>query len=87
MCNNHRIETESNEETNFSSKVFDETCLTENSSPPVNVKVQDAFYSKSFPGHSFYNEKDVEDIVKLLESIMLINLYNKAKENNLKTEL
>ena len=62
-------------------------CLTENSSPPVNVKVQDAFYSKSIPGHSFYIEEDVEDIMKLLESIMLINLYNKAKENNLKTEL
>ena len=27
-------------------KIFDETCLTKNSSPPVNVKVEDAFYSK-----------------------------------------
>ena len=32
-------------------------------------------------------EEDVDDVVKLLEGVMLINLYNKAKENNLKTEL
>ena len=35
-------------------KIFDETCLTENSSPPVNVKVEDAFHSNSFRGRSFY---------------------------------
>ena len=35
-------------------KIFDKTCLTKNSSPPVDVKVEDAFYSNSFRGHSFY---------------------------------
>ena len=34
-------------------KIFDETCLTKNCSPPVNVKVEDAFYSNSFQGNSF----------------------------------
>ena len=34
-------------------KIFDETCLTKNSSPPVDVKVEDAFYSNSFRGNSF----------------------------------
>ena len=29
-------------------KIFDETCLTKSSSPPVEVKVEDAFYSNSF---------------------------------------
>ena len=37
------------------SKIFYETCLTKNASPPVNVKVEDAFYSNSFRGHSFYH--------------------------------
>ena len=36
-------------------KIFDETCLTKNSSPLVNVKVEDAFYSNSFRGRSFYH--------------------------------
>ena len=35
------------------SKIFDETCLTKNSSPPVDVKVEDAFCSNSFRGNSF----------------------------------
>ena len=36
---------------------------------------------------TFIVEEDVEDVVKLLEGVTLINLYNKAKESNLKTEL
>ena len=36
---------------------------------------------------AFIMEEDVKEVVKFLEGIMLINLYNKAKENNLKTEL
>ena len=35
----------------------------------------------------FIVEEDVEDVAKLLEGIMLISLYNRAKENNLKTDL
>ena len=35
-------------------KIFHETCVTKNSSPPVNVKVEDAFYSNSFRGRTFY---------------------------------
>ena len=40
-------------------KIFNEICLTKNSSPPVNVKVEDSFYSNSFRcnpfrGRSFY---------------------------------
>ena len=35
-------------------KIFDETCLTKSSSPPVEVKVEDAFYSNSFRGRRFY---------------------------------
>ena len=35
------------------SKIFNETCLTKSSSPPVEVKVEDAFYSNSFRGNSF----------------------------------
>ena len=34
-------------------KIFDETCLTKSSSSPVEVKVEDAFYSNSFQGNSF----------------------------------
>ena len=36
-------------------KIFDETCLTKSSSPPVEVKVEDAFYSNSFRGRRFYH--------------------------------
>ena len=68
-------------------KIFDETCLTKNSSPPVNVKVEDAFLAIHFEVVAFIVEEDVEDVTKLLEGVMLISLYNKAKENNLKTEL
>ena len=68
-------------------KIFDETCLTKNSSPPVNVKVEDAFIAIHFEVVAFIVEEDVEDVMKLLEGIMLINLYNKANQNNLKTEL
>ena len=68
-------------------KIFDETCLTKNSSPPVNVKVEDAFLAIHFKVVAFIVEEDVEHVVKLLEGVMLINMYNKAKENNLKTEL
>ena len=34
-------------------KIFDETWLTKGSCPPVEVKVEDAFYSNSFRGNSF----------------------------------
>ena len=36
------------------SKIFDETCLTKNSSPPVDVKVDDAFCRNSFRRRSSY---------------------------------
>ena len=38
-------------------KIFDETCLTKNSSPPVDVKVEDAFHSNSFRGNSFQGHR------------------------------
>ena len=38
-------------------RIFDETCLTKNSSPPVNVEVEDAFYSNSLRGCSFYRRR------------------------------
>ena len=51
--------------------------MTKNSSPPVNVKVEDAFYSNSFRGCSrFIAEEDIEDVVKFLGGVMQINLYN-----------
>ena len=40
-----------------------------------------------FKAAGFIVEEDVEDVAKLLEAIMLISLYNRAKENNLKTNL
>ena len=40
-----------------------------------------------FEAVAFIMEVDVEDVAKLLEGVMLISLYNKAKKNNLKTEL
>ena len=36
------------------SKIFYKTCLTKNFGPPVNVKVEDAFYSNSFRDRCFY---------------------------------
>ena len=40
-----------------------------------------------FEATGFIVEEDVEDVAKLLEGVMLISLYNRAKENNLKTKL
>ena len=40
-----------------------------------------------FKAIGFIIEEDVEDMAKLLEGVMLISLYNKAEENNLKTKL
>ena len=40
-----------------------------------------------FEATGFIMEEDVEDVAKLMEGVMLISLYNRAKENNLKTNL
>ena len=50
-------------------------------------KLRIHFVAIHFEARAFMVEEDMEDMDKLPEGNIIINLYNKVKENNLKTEL